>query len=98
MANQGKGREYYSDAVLIGDSTKGAITVPTTRARALVFVNTGTGTCTVRVKDKDGNDIAISMVGALNGGDAAIVPLATSIVGSVIRGGLGGTLSVYELY
>ena len=43
MADKGRGREYYTDAVFLGDSTKGAITVPTTKARALMFVNIGTG-------------------------------------------------------
>jgi hypothetical protein len=99
MAETGRGREYYTDAVFLGSSTKGDITVPTSRAKALLFLNSATsGACLVLLKDKDGNTITSDAVGSLIPNSAGIIALSTSVVGTVVRGGLGGVLEVYELY
>lgn len=99
MAEKGRGREYYTDAVFLGSSTKGDITVPTSRAEALLFLNSAaSGACQVLIKDKDGNTITSNAVGNLNPSSAGIIALSTSVVGTVIKGGLGGVLDVYELY
>jgi hypothetical protein len=98
LSKQVGGREFYTDAKYVGDSTKGAVTVPTTTAKALLCVNTGTSTLSVRLKDKDGNTISSNAVGSLSAGSAGIIPYSTAYVGEVVKAGFGGPLTVYELY
>lgn len=98
ISKQVGGREFYTDAKYVGDSSKGAITIPTTRAKALLCVNTGTGTVTIRLKDKDGTLISVNAVGSLGAGSAGIIPYSTAYVGEIVKSGFGGPLTIYELY
>lgn len=90
------GREYYTDAALIGDSTSGDISTVDRNARAIMVVNTGSGSASAILKDEGGNTVATSAL--ISAGTGVIITLNPGIAYTIQKGGLGGPITAWELY